>query len=423
MAKNNLFLGMAKGSVGDVVFYRRDGSQISRARNRSPHNPRTPGQATQRAFFAPVGRFYAPLAQVLETSYEGLSRSASYSKFLSDNIKAARTNGWYVPKNAPFWPLPYTLSKGTIKSVLGSWSEGRYMFLDDNTRESYGAPQGSVGHLSRAMVANGWQNGDQLTIITVHPDGVGGYYPAWFRINLNIDSFEPASDVIANAAMFVSWENGDWYVNDINDEEPEMVAAAVIMSRFESGIWRRSTQQLVLKDDMIATITGAQNITNAINSYRGQTSAPISDVYLNGGTAEGGGKRYVGGVELAPGTPVVTPTYLSEFGNASFVVTAGGEATDLLTVSGVAVSTGEVINNAAVCIGITTAEGVVTGHFVGVDVTESTPAYTHVQVVGRELVQAIAPRCGVYDMTDQFHVNARQFLLDNGIPESALSFE
>lgn len=419
MAKNNLFLGMAKGSVGDVVFYRRNGAQVSRARNRSPHNPRTPGQATQRAFFAPVGRFYAPLAQVLETSYEGLSRSDSYSRFLSDNIKAARTNGWYVPKNAPFWPLPYTLSKGTLRPVPQLFDGTRYQFWYPGNQDSLGAPVGSLGHLSRSMVSQGYSNGDQLTFIVVLPDGVGGYYPAWQRVNLDIDSFTPIGEVITTYAFAAEYENGAFY---LSTEYDDMAAAAVIISRFEAGIWRRSTQKLVLTEATEQAIMSANAITNAIDSYRGQSGVPVSDVYLNGGTAEGGGKRYVGGVELAPGTPVVTPTYLSEFGQSSFVVAGDGSATDLLTVSGVAVSTGEVINNAAVCIGITTAEGVVTGHFVGVDVTGAQPAYTHVQVTGRDLVQAIAPRCGVYDMTDQFHVNARQFLLDNGIPESALSF-
>ena len=32
MAKGNLFLGTAARSVGDVVMYRREGSQVSRSR-------------------------------------------------------------------------------------------------------------------------------------------------------------------------------------------------------------------------------------------------------------------------------------------------------------------------------------------------------------------------------------------------------
>ena len=49
MAKGNLFLGMGRGSVGDVTFYRADGQQLSRARNRKPRNPKTNAQLIQRA--------------------------------------------------------------------------------------------------------------------------------------------------------------------------------------------------------------------------------------------------------------------------------------------------------------------------------------------------------------------------------------
>lgn len=48
MAKGNMLLGMSRGSVGDVTFYRSGGSQRARARNRKPANPMTVRQQTQR---------------------------------------------------------------------------------------------------------------------------------------------------------------------------------------------------------------------------------------------------------------------------------------------------------------------------------------------------------------------------------------
>lgn len=429
MAKNNLFLGMAAGSVGDVTFYRRNGAQISRARNRNPKNPKSTGQATQRAFFAPVARFYAPLAQVLETSYEGLSRSASYSKFLSDNVKAARTNGWYVPKGAPFWPLPYTLSKGTLQPIaVERAGSDRFMFWSPGDTELYGAPKGSVGQLSRSMVAAGYKDGDQVTVITVHPDGVGGYYPAWIRFNLNIDSFEQASAVVKNSAIYVNYEDqsgtGQWFINPQDDEgEGVLVAAAVIISRYENGIWRRSTQSLVLTEEAEATITGAEAIRRAIDSYRSSQGVPVSDIYLNGGTSNDSGLRYVGGITIDNTAAGLVPSYLSTIGRDSFAIDAQGTTSQLLTVSGVAVATGEVISNAAVCVGVTTNEGVVTGHFVGVTNEGAAVTYSPVAVTGRDLVQAILPKCDVYVESDQYQMNARNFLLAQGVPESALDFQ
>lgn len=72
MAKDNLFLGFGRGKVGDVVFYRRDGQQIARARNRAPRNPNTFKQQLQRAVSANVQRLYSAGMQVFNHSFEGL---------------------------------------------------------------------------------------------------------------------------------------------------------------------------------------------------------------------------------------------------------------------------------------------------------------------------------------------------------------
>lgn len=72
MAKDNLFLGFGRGKIGDVVFYRRDGQQITRARNRAPRNPNTFKQQLQRAVSANVQRIYSAGMQVFNHSFEGL---------------------------------------------------------------------------------------------------------------------------------------------------------------------------------------------------------------------------------------------------------------------------------------------------------------------------------------------------------------
>ena len=79
MAIGNLFLGAAKKTIGDIVLYRRNGVQQSRVRVRHIANPKTEAQALQRNYMAPVTKFYAPLAGVLEKSWEGLNRSESLS--------------------------------------------------------------------------------------------------------------------------------------------------------------------------------------------------------------------------------------------------------------------------------------------------------------------------------------------------------
>lgn len=71
MAKGNLFLGFARGSVGDVTFYRSEGEQVSRSRNRHPYNPRSARQAIQRAVSSSVARIYSAGQVIFNHSFQG----------------------------------------------------------------------------------------------------------------------------------------------------------------------------------------------------------------------------------------------------------------------------------------------------------------------------------------------------------------
>ena len=91
MAKGNLFLGMGRGSVGDVTFYRADGQQLSRARNRKPRNPKTNAQLIQRAISATIVQAYKAGSVIFDHSFEGKSVPAgSQRAFLSTNMRKLR---------------------------------------------------------------------------------------------------------------------------------------------------------------------------------------------------------------------------------------------------------------------------------------------------------------------------------------------
>lgn len=76
MAKGNLFLGMARGKVGSVVFSRLGSKQISRAYNSEVNNPKTRPQAIQRAVFATVSKTAAAISKVVESSFDGFKNGA-----------------------------------------------------------------------------------------------------------------------------------------------------------------------------------------------------------------------------------------------------------------------------------------------------------------------------------------------------------
>lgn len=91
MAKGNLFQGMGRGKVGDVVFSRLNGEQISRVRNRHPKNPRSNSQLYQRAIMATVMQAYSAGKAIFDHSFEGYAVGAKCQRrFLSLNAKMLR---------------------------------------------------------------------------------------------------------------------------------------------------------------------------------------------------------------------------------------------------------------------------------------------------------------------------------------------
>lgn len=91
MAKGNLFQGMGRGKVGDVVFSRLNGEQISRVRNRHPKNPRSNSQLYQRAIMATVMQAYSAGKAIFDHSFEGYAvGSQNQRRFLSLNAKMLR---------------------------------------------------------------------------------------------------------------------------------------------------------------------------------------------------------------------------------------------------------------------------------------------------------------------------------------------
>lgn len=92
MAKGNLFLGMGRGSVGDVVFYRANGQQVSRARNRAPRNPKSDAQLIQRAISATISQAYKAGKIIFDHSFEGKEVPiGNQRRFLSANMRKLRS--------------------------------------------------------------------------------------------------------------------------------------------------------------------------------------------------------------------------------------------------------------------------------------------------------------------------------------------
>lgn len=288
MAKYNMLLGTAAGTLGDIVLSRRDGVQQQRVRVRKIANPKTQGQAAQRSYVAPVTKFYSPLSLTLERSWEGKNKSKSYAAYLAYNTQMAKNEGWALPKGTSWFPLPYRVSHGTIPAIPQSISADAGGI---NLQVGGAAVNAAVGSNSPAifalsMIAAGYKMGDQITIIFADSQNnediyaQGNFKPTVVRFFLDTLSGETWAKLGLDCAP--SSDFSQWTFTRTN-----CVAAVVIVSRYEKGVWRRSTNDLLVVDNIMDLIASAEQKQANINTYRPVSNAPQSDIYLNGSHGEG----------------------------------------------------------------------------------------------------------------------------------------
>lgn len=167
MAKGNMLLGMSRGSVGDVTFYRSGGSQRARARNRKPANPMTVRQQTQRAKFANAVKFHKQVtSNFFRFAYEDKKVNESdYNAFMRHNVGNSGFIGAMASKIAS-WPAlgQWEVTSGSLPEISVSVPKSGGKFVADLGVTS---DLSTIGELSAALIAQGdtWREGDILTVL------------------------------------------------------------------------------------------------------------------------------------------------------------------------------------------------------------------------------------------------------------------
>lgn len=131
MAKGNLFLSQARGKVGSVVFYRKDGEQVTRVHTSQVSNPKTSAQNLQRAIFYSVQRMAAGAKYLVEQGQENVktgykSRQAFVKKALNDLRNAVLSGQGTVlnVKGNPYMQaIPVSLTDGSLPTVQYSFAQ------------------------------------------------------------------------------------------------------------------------------------------------------------------------------------------------------------------------------------------------------------------------------------------------------------
>lgn len=264
MSKGNMLLGHARGKVGDLVFARVNGEQVTRARAAQVKNPQTEAQMIQRILLNTIAQAYSKMSAICDHSFEGVqSGQASMSYFMRRNLSLIRATLAEIgdfdasaPMTSPIGSNglasnTYVVSKGQLAEIIPTVGTGGVSIaLSANT---YAA----------VCAATGLQRGDQLTIITVSGSSYTDQKFHYSRIILdprNLDGTEASmeSTFISGSAVNLpnprnentghtyAFSNGAF---DVSVAGQNINMGAAIGSRLKSdGSWLRSNAALILAD-------------------------------------------------------------------------------------------------------------------------------------------------------------------------------
>lgn len=301
-----MFLGHARGKVGDVVFSRVNGRQITRALATQVANPRTIGQNTQRAIFSTIAKAAAALEPIVNHSFANVAYgTASLQHFRKLNLPLLRADylaGAAVnltPKGGGFLPNHLQVSQGSLPAFgFDIQSGSNPAWFQSESRLVSSEEDVDVAHFKQVYPY--LRGGDQLTLLRINKvsgnldDGDAFFTMTYDRIVFAPNAFDN-DDVIAvdssgvlnpdildmtnttNAEMIVKVASGSGSLLGVSRENGENpYAVALILSRYVNNAWQRSTQFL----EICETVEVSNNDAN-IATYGNTASDETSDEYLN----------------------------------------------------------------------------------------------------------------------------------------------
>ena len=304
MAKGNIFQGTARGKLGDVVLYRKNGEQISRVRVRSIGNPRTDVQLRNRVLTSTNSKAYSALSKIVDHSFQQYAgKSANMKRFLSLNYSMLNTRvGWGYKGNvnprseARMAIMPWIVSEGDLQPLMNELQT-----IAGATIHKVGANLTPNMSYQEVCDALGVPAGSQLTFMQASQEGTDAF----------VDAVNVARIILAPAGgdMSVPFINAEaTEVNDANASNEgviesikiengsivvalplfgrELVLGTAVVSFYEGGKWRRSNQRFATpaKSDVDAIYKRA-TLDEAIASYKTEVN---SSLYLNQADLEAG---------------------------------------------------------------------------------------------------------------------------------------
>lgn len=282
---------MARGSVGDVTFYRDGGLQRARSRNRQPNNPRSNKQQTQRALFANCVKFYKlTVSRFYKFAFENKKVNESdYNAFMRENLK----RGVMISKTA-FYTEAYPalgnwlMSRGSLATIVNANDDNTQAPIFDLGATWTGIPDDNVtiGAMSSAMVASGrYEVGDIITLVRFSTKSLGQVLPSavpdatklqslfeYFQFLVDPNNDTKFLDIVGDTPRFhltttatnnsLAIEYGIDNASALEDWQDDYNGITVIHSRNTAQGLRVSTQELVVNPRYQAAIETALTDAN-----------------------------------------------------------------------------------------------------------------------------------------------------------------
>lgn len=331
MAKSKSFFGLRSGSTKSLTFQVYRGEQITKDRVYRVSNPRTEAQMTQRALIPIVAAARSALKGLIDHSFEGVPYGeASLKEFSKQNLRAgALSVTSYSPNgvsNPGFADLIVSNGSINVPYEMGSTTGDNTVAIKGKNFPAFAFPAATTG-VSADVILKYLETyartnnvaiiapGTQLSFLTIYQSGTVKVNTGTGTIEAPTSGFVldriyiPNGDSDSENAKEINdkWKvaspiaEGDHSVRLTNSNGDELTlwttdgeifiksfpketttnnnncGMALILSRYENGVWKRSPSRLTIGFEPSSKYT----FEDWLSTY--QTTGAASKKYLNTG--------------------------------------------------------------------------------------------------------------------------------------------
>ncbi len=291
-SKQGGVFGFLRGKVGGLSYSVISGKNTASGKTEqgvrpipeNVSNPQTVGQTMQRMKLAPAQKFFKAFAVLLSNAFQGVAYGdASRRYFMS---KCMTIEGPYVQRGVDrFLPAAYPFSEGSLPSVgIQPFSGGANVItLGVTTSETEVTPE----VLATAL---GVSTDYQITVAVVNNIN-GIFVPSFIPYDQRLlISALPAGTLAKNEENHITINPAA-----LGLDMSAMVACCVVISTQDaSGTWLRSTQEMIISDELRSQLYSADALEAAIYSYQNGTNTVNSinsEWYYNLGMSQAWGGK------------------------------------------------------------------------------------------------------------------------------------